>query len=347
MDHGYGNIKTAHRVFTTGVEAYDEKPIVSTNFVKYREKYYVIGESHLVYQGNKTDSDDFYILTLAGLAEELKFRGLHEAEVVLAVGLPLAWVKSQSADWRAYLMQEKELDFMFQKERYKVHLCGVEIFPQGLAAVHNQGAMPGMNMLVDIGNGTMSILEIHDGRPIEKSISTEVFGVHHCMEKIQKELSKRGGVEVPKLDKVVINMGVGEAKENAKVLESAVADLEKIAGQKAVLTRAKNSVANFKIREGMPIGCKVTLRGERMYEFVDRLINLALPRVRDFRGVNPNAFDGRGNYALGIKEQLIFPEIEYDKVDKVRGMDVIFVTTAKTDEEARELLTQFNMPFTK
>ena len=154
-------------------------------------------------------------------------------------------------------------------------------------------------------------------------------------------------MEVPKLDKVVINMGVGEARENAKVLESAVADLEKIAGQKAVLTRAKNSVANFKIREGMPIGCKVTLRGERMYEFVDRLINLALPRVRDFRGVNPNAFDGRGNYALGIKEQLIFPEIEYDKVDKVRGMDVIFVTTAKTDEEARELLTQFNMPFTK
>lgn len=162
-----------------------------------------------------------------------------------------------------------------------------------------------------------------------------------------KKFGYKNIMEVPKLDKVVINMGVGEAKENAKVLESAVADLEKIAGQKAVLTRAKNSVANFKIREGMPIGCKVTLRGERMYEFVDRLINLALPRVRDFRGVNPNAFDGRGNYTLGIKEQLIFPEIEYDKVDKVRGMDVIFVTTAKTDEEARELLTQFNMPFTK
>lgn len=154
-------------------------------------------------------------------------------------------------------------------------------------------------------------------------------------------------MEVPKLDKVVINMGVGEAKDNAKLLESAIADMEKIAGQKAVVTRAKNSVANFKIREGMPIGCKVTLRGEKMYEFVDRLINLSLPRVRDFRGVNPNAFDGRGNYALGIKEQLIFPEIEYDKIDKVRGMDVIFVTTAKTDEEARELLTQFNMPFAK
>lgn len=162
-----------------------------------------------------------------------------------------------------------------------------------------------------------------------------------------KKFGYKNIMEVPKLDKVVINMGVGEAKENAKVLESAIADMEKIAGQKAVVTRAKNSVANFKIREGMPIGCKVTLRGEKMYEFVDRLINLALPRVRDFRGVNPNAFDGRGNYALGIKEQLIFPEIEYDKIDKVRGMDVIFVTTAKTDEEARELLTQFNMPFTK
>ena len=162
-----------------------------------------------------------------------------------------------------------------------------------------------------------------------------------------KKFGYKNIMEVPKLDKVVINMGVGEAKENAKVLESAIADMEKIAGQKAVVTRAKNSVANFKIIEGMPIGCKVTLRGEKMYEFVDRLINLALPRVRDFRGVNPNAFDGRGNYALGIKEQLIFPEIEYDKIDKVRGMDVIFVTTAKTDEEARELLKQFNMPFAK
>ena len=162
-----------------------------------------------------------------------------------------------------------------------------------------------------------------------------------------KKFGYKNIMEVPKLDKVVINMGVGEAKDNAKLLESAIADMEKIAGQKAVVTRAKNSVANFKIREGMPIGCKVTLRGEKIYEFVDRLINLALPRVRDFRGVNPNAFDGRGNYALGIKEQLIFPEIEYDKIDKVRGMDVIFVTTAKTDEEARELLTQFNMPFAK
>ena len=152
---------------------------------------------------------------------------------------------------------------------------------------------------------------------------------------------------VHKLDKIVLNMGVGEAKDNAKILESAVKDMETITGQKAVLTKAKKSVANFKIREGMAIGCKTTLRGEKMYEFLDRLVNLALPRVRDFRGVNPNAFDGRGNYALGIKEQIIFPEIEYDKIDKTRGMDIIFVTTAKTDEEARELLTLFNMPFAK
>ena len=164
---------------------------------------------------------------------------------------------------------------------------------------------------------------------------------------MQKKFGYKNVMEIPKLDKIVINMGVGEAKENAKALESAVKDLETITGQKAVLTKAKGSIANFKIREGLNIGCKVTLRGDKMYEFLDRLVNLALPRVRDFRGVNPNAFDGRGNYALGIKEQLIFPEIEYDKVDKVRGMDVIFVTTAKTDEEARELLRLFNMPFEK
>ncbi|MBE5873006.1 MAG: 50S ribosomal protein L5 [Lachnospiraceae bacterium] len=162
-----------------------------------------------------------------------------------------------------------------------------------------------------------------------------------------KKFGYKNVMEVPKLDKIVINMGVGEAKDNAKVLENAVNDMETITGQKAVLTKAKNSVANFKIREGMAIGCKTTLRGEKMYEFLDRLVNLALPRVRDFRGVNPNAFDGRGNYALGIKEQFIFPEIEYDKIDKTRGMDIIFVTTAKTDEEARELLTLFNMPFAK
>ncbi len=162
-----------------------------------------------------------------------------------------------------------------------------------------------------------------------------------------KKFGYKNIMEVPKLDKIVVNMGVGEAKENAKVLEAAIKDMETITGQKAVSTKAKNAIANFKIRENMPIGCKTTLRGEKMYEFLDRLINLALPRVRDFRGVNPNAFDGRGNYALGIKEQIIFPEIEYDKVDKVRGMDVIIVTTAKTDEEARELLTQFNMPFAK
>ncbi|MEG1257326.1 50S ribosomal protein L5 [Clostridium sp.] len=152
-------------------------------------------------------------------------------------------------------------------------------------------------------------------------------------------------MEVPKLEKIVINMGVGEAKDNSKVLDAAVSDMQLITGQKAVLTRAKNSVANFKIRENMAIGCKVTLRKEKMFQFADKLMNIALPRVRDFRGVPTKSFDGRGNYALGIKEQLIFPEIEYDKIDKVRGMDIIFVTTAKTDEEARELLRFLGMPF--
>lgn len=162
-----------------------------------------------------------------------------------------------------------------------------------------------------------------------------------------KKFGYKNIMEVPKIDKIVVNMGVGEAKENPKVLEAAVADMEKITGQHAVITKAKKSIANFKIREGQSIGCKTTLRGEKMYEFLDRLINLALPRVRDFRGVSVNAFDGRGNYALGIKEQIIFPEIEYDKIDKVRGMDIIIVTTAKTDEEARELLRLFNMPYEK
>ena len=167
------------------------------------------------------------------------------------------------------------------------------------------------------------------------------------VEAMIKKFGYKNVMEVPKIEKIVINMGVGEAKDNAKVLELAAKDMETISGQKAVLTKAKNSVANFKLREGMPIGCKTTLRGKMMYEFLDRLINLSLPRVRDFRGVNPNAFDGRGNYALGVKEQLIFPEIEYDKVDKVRGMDIIIVTTANTDEESRELLRLFNMPFEK
>ncbi len=164
---------------------------------------------------------------------------------------------------------------------------------------------------------------------------------------MMKKFEYNNIMQVPKIDKIVVNMGVGEAKDNAKALEAAIHDMEIITGQHVVTTKAKKSVANFKIREGMQIGCKTTLRGDKMYNFLDRLINLALPRVRDFRGVNPNAFDGRGNYALGIKEQLIFPEIEYDKVDKVRGMDVIIVTTANTDEEARALLTMFNMPFEK
>ncbi|HBA02579.1 MULTISPECIES: 50S ribosomal protein L5 [Clostridium] len=152
-------------------------------------------------------------------------------------------------------------------------------------------------------------------------------------------------MQVPRLEKIVINMGVGEAKDNSKVLDAAVSDMQLITGQKAVLTRAKKSVANFKIRDNMAIGCKVTLRKDKMFQFADKLMNIALPRVRDFRGVPTKSFDGRGNYALGIKEQLIFPEIEYDKIDKVRGMDIIFVTTAKTDEEARELLRFLGMPF--
>ena len=171
--------------------------------------------------------------------------------------------------------------------------------------------------------------------------------LNEIVDALMKKFGYKNKMQVPKLDKIVVNMGVGEAKENAKILEAAVKDMETITGQKAIVTKAKHSIANFKIREGMAIGCKVTLRRKKMYEFLDRLVNLALPRVRDFRGINPNAFDGRGNYALGIKEQLIFPEIEYDKIDKIRGMDVIIVTTAKTDEEGRELLAQFGMPFAK
>lgn len=162
-----------------------------------------------------------------------------------------------------------------------------------------------------------------------------------------KKFSYKNKMEVPKIEKVVINMGLGEAKENAKAIESAVNDMTIIAGQKPIVTKAKKSIAAFKLRAGMPIGCKVTLRGEKMYSFVNRLINLALPRVRDFRGVSAESFDGRGNYTLGVKEQLMFPEIRYDKIDKIRGMDIVFVTTAKTDEEARELLRLFGMPFKK
>ena len=170
---------------------------------------------------------------------------------------------------------------------------------------------------------------------------------NEIMDAMTKKFGYKNVMEVPKLDKIVINMGVGEAKENAKLLDAAIADMELITGQKAVTTKAKNAIANFKIREGMPIGCKVTLRGEKMYEFADRLINLALPRVRDFRGVNPNAFDGRGNYTIGIKEQIIFPEINFDEVEKVRGMDVVLVTTAKTNEEAFDLLKELGVPFRK
>lgn len=170
---------------------------------------------------------------------------------------------------------------------------------------------------------------------------------NQIVDAMMKKFSYKNKMEVPKIEKIVINMGLGEAKENAKAIENAASDLAIIAGQKPIITKAKKSIAAFKLRAGMPIGCKVTLRGEKMYSFASRLINLALPRVRDFRGVNANSFDGRGNYTLGVKEQLMFPEIKYDKIDKIRGMDIVFVTTAKTDEEARELLTLFGMPFKK
>ncbi len=164
---------------------------------------------------------------------------------------------------------------------------------------------------------------------------------------LQKAFNYKSVMQIPRLEKIVLNMGVGDAKENAKAIESAVQDMTTISGQRPVVTKAKRSVAAFKLREGMNIGCKVTLRGERMYEFLDRLISIALPRVRDFRGINPNSFDGHGNFAMGVREQLIFPEVDYDSIDKIRGMDIIIVTTAETDEEARELLRLLGMPFRK
>ncbi len=164
---------------------------------------------------------------------------------------------------------------------------------------------------------------------------------------LMKKFSYKSVMQIPKIDKIVVNVGCGDARDNPKIVEAVVSDLKQITGQKPVLCKAKKSVANFKLREGMTIGSKVTLRGERMYEFLDRLFNLALPRVRDFRGINPNSFDGRGNYSMGVKEQLIFPEIDYDKIDKVRGMDICLITTAKTDEEARELLTLMGAPFAR
>jgi large subunit ribosomal protein L5 len=164
---------------------------------------------------------------------------------------------------------------------------------------------------------------------------------------LMKKFEYKSVMQIPKIDKIVVNVGCGEARDNPKIVEAVVSDMTQITGQKPVLCKAKKSVANFKLREGMTIGAKVTLRGERMYEFLDRLFNLALPRVRDFRGINPNSFDGRGNYSMGVKEQLIFPEIDYDKIDKVRGMDICLITTAKTDEEARELLTLMGAPFAR
>lgn len=175
----------------------------------------------------------------------------------------------------------------------------------------------------------------------------ETFYKEQVTKALVEKFGYKNPMEIPKISKIVINIGVGEAKDNPKELEAAIGDLEKITGQKVVTTKAKKSIANFKLREGMPIGCKVTLRRERMYEFLDRFVNVALPRVRDFSGISPDSFDGRGNYNVGIKEQIIFPEIEYDKIDKIRGMDIVIVTTAKTDEEARELLTLMGAPFAR
>ena len=244
VDHGYGNMKTAHRVFRTGMECMEEEPIVSKNFVKYKDKFYVIGESHLVYQGNKTDSEDFHILTLAALAEELKFRGLHEANVTLAVGLPLAWMKSQGVDFKRYLMKEQELYFEFRRERYHVHLCGVEIFPQGFAAIVNIGAMPGMNMLADIGNGTMNVMQIVDNKPLEKSLVTDKFGVGICMKELQKELSKENGEDIPEiLIEPLLRNGLQGRKDAAAI------KVERIAKQYA--GNIKKRLVDYGYKEGL------------------------------------------------------------------------------------------------
>lgn len=190
VDHGYGNMKTAHRIFRTGVEAYEEEPIVSKNYLKWKDMYYVIGESHLTYQGDKTTTPEFYVLTLAAIAEELKIRNVHKADIILAVGLPLAWVKSQKSDFKNYLLQEQDLDYEFCGERYRIHIAGVDIFPQGIAAIYDQGRMDGYNIIADIGNGTMNVMQINDGKPLEKSIVTEKYGVSICVKEIQNELSK-------------------------------------------------------------------------------------------------------------------------------------------------------------
>ena len=222
----------------------EEEPIVSKNFVKYKDKFYVIGESHLVYQGNKTDSEDFHILTLAALAEELKFRGLHDANVTLAVGLPLAWMKSQGADFKRYLMKEQELYFEFRRERYHVHLCGVEIFPQGFAAIVNLGTMPGMNMLADIGNGTMNVMQIVDNKPLEKSLVTDKFGVGICMKEIQKELSKENGEDIPEmLIEPLLRNGIQGRTDSAAI------KVERIAKQYAGNIRKR--LVDYGYKEGL------------------------------------------------------------------------------------------------
>lgn len=225
LDHGNGNIKTAHRVFKNGVEYLDGEPVVSQNFVQYKGKYYVIGEDRLIYQGNKTDSQDFFILTLAGIAEELRFRELHEANIVLAAGLPLAWAKSQAAEFRRYLMQEPDLNFVFSKETYRVHICGVQLFPQGFAAICNRGDLPGFHMIADIGNGTMNVMQIIDNKPMEKSLATDKYGVSICMKEIRKELSKEGGEEIPEaLIEPLLRSGIGNRTDTTALTVKRIAE---------------------------------------------------------------------------------------------------------------------------
>ena len=197
VDHGYGNMKTAHRVFKTGIDELAEAPIVSENYLVYGGKYYVIGESHLTYQGDKTETEEFFLLTLAAIGEELAFRGRTQANIYLAVGLPLAWAKSQGKAFKEYLLQKQDLVFEYRKQRYEVHICDVAMFPQGFAAICQCGRMEGFNMIVDIGNGTMNIMQIHNGKPLEKSLITEKYGVSCCIKEIQHELTKNYTDEVP------------------------------------------------------------------------------------------------------------------------------------------------------
>lgn len=244
VDHGYGNMKTAHRVFMTGLDAMEQEPIVSTNYLKYKDMYYVIGETHLTYQGDKTDTEDFFILTLAALAEELKFRNIYEADIYLAAGLPLAWAKSQANDFSNYLMRESDLQFEFRKEKFRIHISGTVLFPQGFAAICQAGNMKGFNMIADIGNGTMNVMQINDGRPLEKSLITEKFGVSCCMKEIQNELTKdyAGDVSEAMIEPLLRNGCSGRTDIVAKKTEH-------IAGKYAA--EIMKRLVNYGYKEGL------------------------------------------------------------------------------------------------